>query len=218
MYGHRGYVVIWMSAMCQRFGWDDGRADTALGIRGQPSAYPSITFSFHPSTHPPSIQPPVKLSFYSKGREEVKVAHYGALFKLCLPLWPVTLKLFHFVFFHCYFILLNTQTHTNSSILPRLNHKTSLPKVCASLKSHYGIGRYNQLCTSFVCTKLKSHFFHHLWQVMSSAARLFIIKYLPVSETPSFIKSALFMKQLISERWWCPFKWCIILACIVCLC
>lgn len=44
------YRYVWtekgkrrMSAVCQRFWWVDGKADTALGIRGQPSAYPSIT-------------------------------------------------------------------------------------------------------------------------------------------------------------------------------
>ncbi len=40
-----------MSAVCQRFWRVDGRADTALGIGGQPSAYPSIPLSFPHSIH-----------------------------------------------------------------------------------------------------------------------------------------------------------------------
>lgn len=60
-----------MSAVCQRFWWVDGRADTALGIRGQPSAYPSIPPSSPLSIHLSilSIYPLSNWVSLAKGRE-----------------------------------------------------------------------------------------------------------------------------------------------------
>ena len=94
MYGRR-WKKKGMSAVCQRFGWVDGRADTALGIRGQTSAYPSIPLSLSlplfPSIHLslPSIYPLSNWVSLAKGREREgwhrkgEAGHYWAVFKLC---------------------------------------------------------------------------------------------------------------------------------------
>lgn len=94
-----------MSAVCQRFWWVDGKADTALGIRGQPSAYPSLFPSCHPSIYTIHLRP-VKLSFSSQGQrgrdgmEKERWRRYWVVCKLCHPLntalppQPVTLTCF----------------------------------------------------------------------------------------------------------------------------
>lgn len=56
-----------MSAVCQRFWWVDGIADTALGVRGEPYACPSITLLFHPFICTIHLST-VKLSFACQGQ------------------------------------------------------------------------------------------------------------------------------------------------------
>lgn len=78
--------------MCQRFWRVDGRADTAVGIRGQPSAYPSITLSFPHSIHLSilsiyRLSNSVSLAKDGEGEEwhgKGETGRYWAVFKLII--------------------------------------------------------------------------------------------------------------------------------------
>lgn len=84
-HGHTGVFDIYgqrkdkreISAMCQRFWWVNGKADTAVGIRGLPSAYLSVTGFPSISLVRTICLFPVKLSSSHQGQKGIDSAEQG---------------------------------------------------------------------------------------------------------------------------------------------